>query len=674
MCGIAGIVGAGARDLAADRASMLRMLGLIRHRGPDQFGVYQDEFATLGSARLSIIDLSSGQQPIANEDRTLWIVFNGEIFNYVELRPDLEKRGHRFATTSDTEVLLHSYEEYGADCVHRFNGQFAFAIWDSRARRLVLGRDRTGIRPVFYMEAGGALLFASEVKALLSHPGVTGELDPVSLEQVFTFWSPLRGRSAFRGIRELPAGHLLTWAGGAAAVKQYWDLSFPAQAAAGGRFAPVEGYLEQLESLLADATRIRLRSDVPVGAYLSGGLDSSTIARLVNSHATGPLATFSIAFEDPQFDESEFQLRMARVLGTRHEVVRATHADIGRVFPEVVWHTETPVTRTAPAPMFMLSKLVRDCGYKVVLTGEGADEVLAGYDIFKEAAIRRFWARFPASRLRPQLLRRLYADIPRLGGATSPFLAAFFGQNLEDVDSPYYSHLVRWRNNERTRRFLSPEVREAASRLRNGDGLPQLPPVSVQWGHLQRGQYLEAAVFLSQYLLSSQGDRVAMAHSVESRLPFLDFRVVEFCAKLPSALKLRGLTDKYLLRQLGRKILPPEVWQRPKRPYRAPVHKSFFSPRPDYVGELLSPAQVGAAGYFNPAAVAQLAGKAARGHDLSETDDMALAGILSTQLLHHAFVARPPAARPVSERDDIKFCFGGAAARGAHGGRQNFGG
>ncbi len=675
MCGIAGIVGAGGRDLAPDRASMLRMLGLIRHRGPDQFGVFQDGAATLGSARLSIIDLSNGQQPIANEDGTLWIVFNGEIFNYVELRPKLEKRGHRFATGSDTEVLLHSYEEYGAECVHRFNGQFAFAIWDSRARRLVIGRDRTGIRPVFYIEAAGALLFASEVKALLSHPDVKGELDPVSLEQVFTFWSPLRGRSAFRGIRELPPGHLLTYAGGRLTTRQYWDLSFPEEAATADRFAPVAHYLERFESLLTDATRIRLRSDVPVGAYLSGGLDSSTIARLVNSHATGPLATFSIAFEDPQFDESEFQLRMARVLGTRHEVVRATHADIGRVFPEVVWHTETPVTRTAPAPMFMLSKLVRDCGYKVVLTGEGADEVLAGYDIFKEAAIRRFWARVPESRLRPQLLRRLYADIPKLRGTTSSFLAAFFRQNLADVRSPYYSHLVRWRNNERTRRFLSAGIRDAANRQRNGDGMPDMPPGSASWGHLQRGQYLEGAVFLSQYLLSSQGDRVAMAHSVESRLPFLDYRVVEFCAALPSALKLRGLTDKYLLRQLGRKILPPEVWQRPKRPYRAPVHKSFFSPRHDYIGELLSPEQVEAAGYFNPAAVTQLAGKAARGQDLSETDDMALAGILSTQLLHHAFVARPPAARPVSERDDdIKFCFGGAAARGAHGGTQNFGG
>ena len=675
MCGIAGIVGAGGGDLAADRAIMLRMLGLIRHRGPDQFGVYQDGTATLGSARLSIIDLSSGQQPICNEDGTLWIVFNGEIFNYVELRPGLEKRGHRFATNSDTEVLLHSYEEYGTECVHRLNGQFAFAIWDSRARRLVLGRDRTGIRPVFYVEAGGGLLFASEVKALLSHPDVKGELDPVSLEQVFTFWSPLRGRSAFRGIRELPAGHLLTYAGGSVAVKQYWDLSYPDEAATRDRFAPAGHYLEQFESLLTDATRIRLRSDVPVGAYLSGGLDSSAIAQIVSSQRTSPLATFSIAFEDPQFDESEFQLRMSRVLGTRHEVVRATHADIGRVFPEVIWHTETPVTRTAPAPMFMLSKLVRDCGYKVVLTGEGADEVLAGYDIFKEAAIRRFWARFPDSQIRPQLLRRLYADIPRLGSTTSSFLAAFFQQSIADVHSPYYSHLVRWRNGERTRRFLSAEIRDAANRQRNGDGMPKLPALSACWGPLQRGQYLEGAVFLSQYLLSSQGDRVAMAHSVESRLPFLDFRVVEFCNALPSALKLRGLTDKYLLRQLGRKILPPEVWQRPKRPYRAPVHRSFFSPQPDYVGELLAPERVGAAGYFNPAAVAQLAGKAARGRELSETDDMALAGILSTQLLHHAFLTRSPAARPVSERDDdIKFCLRGAAARGAHGGSQSIGG
>jgi asparagine synthase (glutamine-hydrolysing) len=659
MCGVAGIISSAERSATEHRDYMRRMLGMIRHRGPDQFGIYQDAAATLGSARLSIIDLSSGQQPICNEDRTLWIVFNGEIFNYVELRPDLEERGHRFATSSDTEVLLHSYEEYGARCLDRLNGQFAFAIWDTRNRRAFIARDRLGIRPLFYAVKNGTLLFASEIKALLAFPGMEAEIDPLALDQVFTYWSPLPGRTAFRGIHALPPGHFLDLRSpNAPEPKRYWSASFPPEA----ETAPcVDGsspgeYLDRFRDLLTDATLIRLRSDVPVGAYLSGGLDSSIITHLVAAHAGRRLATFSITFDDPDFDESEFQLRMARFLGTRHEIVHATHADIGRVFPSVIWHTETPTTRTAPAPMFLLSELVRNSNFKVVLTGEGADEVLAGYDIFKEAAIRRFWARHSDSSLRPLLLRRLYADIPGMAKVSPAFLTAFFRAGLTEVDSPYYSHLVRWRNNARIRRFLSEDVTCAVARER--DAAPQLPELFPTWGVLQRAQYLESTIFLSEYLLCSQGDRVAMAHSVESRMPFLDYRVVEFCNSLPSNMKLRGLNDKYLLRLLGRECLPDRLWERPKRPYRAPIQRSFFKPPvPDYVRELLSAAEIKASGLFRPGAVEQLVRKVSSGTAIGETDEMALAGMLSTQLLHRQFVTRFTTAPPISEdRDDIKFC------------------
>jgi len=647
MCGIAGIIGEGEPGARRDR--MLEMLGMIRHRGPDQFGVYQDAAATLGSARLSIIDLSTGQQPISNEDGSLWIVFNGEIFNYVELRPELEARGHRFRTASDTEVLLHLFEEYGAGCLERLNGQFAFAIWDARARRLLLARDRLGIRPLYYTEVDGLLLFASEVKALFAHPAARRELDPVSLRQVFTYWSTLAGRSAFLGVHQLRPGHTLAYSDGRIETRRYWRLEFPAEPA---REEEERESLERFKELLVDATLIRLRSDVPVGAYLSGGLDSSMIAHIIRSRTSNELATFSIAFDDPQFDESGFQLRMARLLGTRHEVVRATHAEIGRVFPEVVWHTETPVTRTAPAPMFLLSKLARDSGFKVVMTGEGADELLAGYDIFKEAAIRRFCLRQRDSALRPLLFRRLYADIPGLRETSPAFLAAFFLAGA-DADSPYFSHAVRWRNSARALRFLSQETARAAE---DGGAAPEVPAEFCRWGPLERSQFLECTVFLSEYLLSSQGDRVGMAHSVESRLPYLDYRVVEFAGRLPARLKLRGMKDKYLLRLLGREFLPADVWQRPKRPYRAPIHKSFFGPAPDYVCELLSPERIRAAGFFEPAAVSRLVAKIAGGAQVSETDDMALAGILSTQLVQHAFVEHFPAARPVSpERDDVAF-------------------
>jgi asparagine synthase (glutamine-hydrolysing) len=315
--------------------------------------------------------------------------------------------------------------------------------------------------------------------------------------------------------------------------------------------------------------------------------------------------------------------------------------------------------------MFLLSELVRNCGFKVAVTGDGADEFLGGYDIFKEAAIRRFWAKRPQSVMRPRLFRRVYGDIQDLSATSTAFLSVFFGRELTQVDSPYYSHLVRWRNNARTRRFLSPAVMDEVTRDTSTPPFsPELPPQFMTWGSLERAQYLESTIFLSQYLLSAQGDRVAMAHSVESRLPFLDHRLVEFCNRLPANQKLRGLKDKYLLRRLAQEFLPAEVWQRAKRPYRAPIYRSFFSkPTPDYVRELLSPAYVRAAGLFIPDAVDRLVKKATVGAPLSETDDMALAGILSAHLTYHQFVTNFAPAQPLAVGEcDMKICAGHAAA------------
>ncbi|HSJ54485.1 MAG TPA: asparagine synthase (glutamine-hydrolyzing) [Anaerolineae bacterium] len=645
MCGIAGVLNL-VHKPPAELATLGRMLGAIRHRGPDEFGIYRDAHACLGNARLSILDLSGGQQPIGNQDGSLWIVYNGEVFDYVELRLELEARGHRFTTRTDTEVVLHLYEEHGPACLERLNGQFAMAIWDVRERCLFLARDRLGVRPLFYTIVGGQLLFASEIKALLAHPNVKAELDPDSLDQVFTFWSTLSPRTAFRNIVEVPPGHYLQAREGQVTVQSYWapDLTPDPDGSRTG-----QDYLEELESLLIDATRIRLRADVPVGAYLSGGLDSSITAAIIRKYNGNRLDTFSIAFEDPQFDESQFQRRMAAALGTDHRVAYCTSPDIGAVFPEVIWHTETPVLRTAPAPMFLLSRLVRDHALKVVLTGEGADEFLAGYDIFKEMKIRRFWARDPESQIRPLLLKRLYPDISGLASSSGAYLAAFFRQGLADTDSPFYSHAIRWANTARIRCFLL-RGSEASHSGRNGYPEPPAPPPAFQhWSHLGQAQYLEISIFLSQYLLSSQGDRMGMAHSVEGRFPFLDHRLVEFCNRLPAGLKLRGLTEKWLLRQLGRKLLPPDIWQRPKRPYRAPIHRSFFGPAaPEYVPELLSEPALRESALFDPGAVARLERKARQGSRLNEVDSMALVGILSTQWVYHHFVKgfRPPLLRP----------------------------
>jgi len=646
------------------------MLGTLRHRGPDQFGIYLGERGDcsvgLGNSRLSIVDLAGGQQPISNEDGTKWIVFNGEIFNHLELRRELEQRGHRLQSDSDTEVIVHLFEDLGPDCLQHLNGQFALAIWDERTGELFLARDRLGIRPLFYARDGGALTFASEVKGLLADPAFSVELDPLALDEIFTFWSPIAPRTAFRGVSCLPPGHyLVARSDGEVRIEKYWELTFPDRGREPLRDA--EEATAEFGDLLAGATELRLRADVPVGAYLSGGLDSSTITALAQRHAGSGLETFSIAFDDQAYDESEFQRRMAARLGTRHHRITCTHEDIGRVIPEVVWHTETPITRTSPAPLYLLSELVQSEGLKVVLTGEGADEFLAGYNIFKEAKVRRFWAREPQSKRRPALLKKLYPYIGELSGAGDAYLKGFFGQGLERVFSACYSHEVRWRNTSRAKRLFSGALRAAIEEERresDGSAAPEhepweglaLPADLERYSPLARAQYLEAAIFLPGYLLSSQGDRMAMAHSVEGRFPFLDHRVVELCCQLAPGLKLRGLDEKRLLKRAARDLVPAEIGQRRKRPYRAPIHASFFvEGKPlDWVAEALSAQAIEAAGCFDPGAVAMLAGKIERWGSLGETDDMALAGVLTTQLVHRQFVADFRARTPLNESDDVK--------------------
>jgi len=632
------------------------MLGIIRHRGPDEFGIYVDQQAGIGCARLSILDLATGQQPICNEDKSLWIVFNGEVYNHLELRAQLERAGHRFYTHSDTEVILHLYEDLGPACLQQFNGQFAIAIWDTRKAELFLARDRLGVRPLFYTLVPQGLVFGSEIKSLLLDPRVEAQLDPYAIAQAFTFWAPLAPRTAFQSILELPPGHYMQARAGTITLSRYWSLAFPEAGAE--QQIPEEEATEQLRDLLADATRLRLRADVPVGSYLSGGLDSTFVAALIRQHTPETLCTFSIAFDERAFDERAYQEVATAFLSTDHRRTECTNADIGQIFPEVVWHTEAPLLRTSPAPMYLLSRLVHDNNIKVVLTGEGADEFLGGYNIYKEDKIRRFWARQPGSTWRPLLLQRLYpyvADLSREGDA---YRAAFFGQGLTAVDQVGYSHHIRWRNTARLQRLFCAGLREALNGYNPvGEFLASLDGALPDWSNLAQAQYIEIATFMSPYLLSSQGDRVMAANSVEGRFPFLDHRVVEFCNRLPPHFKIRGLEEKYILKKSAQGLLPPQVWQRRKQPYRAPIHPAFFARPLDYVETLLSPEAIRASGTFDPDAVARLAHKCQVGTKVSEGDDMALAGILSTQLLHHLFVDNF-LSRPVQEAHPVRVCRG----------------
>jgi asparagine synthase (glutamine-hydrolysing) len=642
MCGIAGIVKC--PNAAVEKPLLQRMIGMVNHRGPDAVGFHLSGSVGLAHARLSIIDVGGGHQPMHNEDKTVWITFNGEIFNYVELREDLIKKGHRFQTQSDTEVIVHLYEEKGEECVHDLNGQWAFAIWDSRRERLFLSRDRLGVRPLFYAQTPEGFVFGSEIKSLLVVPSVHRAIDRQALDELFTFWVTLPPRTIFEGVSELPPGHSIILEHGDLQVKPYWTLDYN----------PSEGLMQEEEAreglleLLLDAVRIRLRADVPVGAYLSGGLDSTVIAALVKKLGTTHLKTFSIAFEDKEFDESSFQNEASQFLGTDHQGVLCSSQDIGRVFPEVIWHTEKPVLRTAPAPLFLLSKLVREQGYKVVLTGEGSDEILGGYDIFKEAKIRRFWAKYPDSKFRPMLLRRLYPYMKNIQSQSDAYLRAFFHVRKEDVESPFFSHLPRWDMTSKLKVFYS---KATADSLKSCDAMQTieglLPSRYGQWDHFSQSQYLEAAHLLPGYILSSQGDRMAMAHSIEGRFPFLDYRVVEFASRLSPQLKMKVLNEKYLLKAAIGDMIPRSIRNRHKQPYRAPDSQSFLAGGKavklfEYVEELLAPRAIQEGGVFDAGAVGKLLEKARQGQIVSMKDNMALVGVLSTQVVIDRFIKNFP--------------------------------
>lgn len=636
MCGIAGICNMVGPEGVSLR-TLRSMVGTLYNRGPDETGYYLDDYIGLGHARLSIIDLSGGTQPIHNEDKSLWIVYNGETYNYPELRSQLQQKGHRFYTATDTEVLLHLYEEHGADCLGRLNGQFALAIWDVKKKELFLARDRVGIRPLYYTVLDNTLIFASEIKSIFVNREVPRQIDPVAMDQIFTFWTTLTPRTVFRDIYELPPGHSMKVSGGKVTLQKYWDIPFgPRSEQTDLAPADICGHLREL---LLDAAKIRLRADVPVGCYLSGGLDSSAVTSLVVRNFDRDVRTFGIRFEQAGFDEGEHQNRMVSWLNANHSEIWATNEKIGASLPECVWHCEQPLLRTAPVPLFLLSELVNRSGLKVVLSSEGADEVFGGYNIFREAKIRRFWARSPDSQRRAELIGQLYPyifDHPRLKRT----LQSFFARGLENADDPLFSHMIRWGNTSKIQTFFSADFREAIGDYDGYEHLREnLPSDYDTWDYLSKAQYLETAIFLSNYLLSCQGDRVAMAHSVEIRLPYLDPRVMEFMGRVPAKWKIMGLNEKHILKKAFQGILPKEIVRRPKHPYRAPIKQSLLNEKTaGYTQEMLSETSLKKTGLFDSNKVSKLLRKIRATDHPGEVDSMALVGILSSQLIYQQFV------------------------------------
>ncbi|MCF6240416.1 MAG: asparagine synthase (glutamine-hydrolyzing) [Bacteroidales bacterium] len=636
MCGIAG----GTRFSsykALDSKTLFKMLDSIRYRGPDECGIYETNEVLLGSVRLSIIDIKSGQQPLSNQSGDIWIAYNGEVFNYIELRQELIKKGYSFKTNSDTEVIVLLYEEYGVEFLKKLNGQFAISIWDKRKKELFLARDRMGIRPLFYTLHNKELFYASEIKAFLQHPDIELKLSAKSLSQIFTFWTTISPDTAFEDVYQLPPGSYMIYSQNKFEIKSYWELEFASE----NQYKDIsfKEAVEEFAYILKDSVKKRLRADVPVAAYLSGGLDSTVTTSLIREVAPKMLQTFSIGFEDNDYDESYYQNLASEYFDTKHTGFKIKNEEIAELFPKVIWHSEMPLLRTSPVPMYALSRKVHEKNIKVVITGEGADELLGGYNIFKEAKIRHFWAREPKSNLRPLLLKKLYPYIPQIQNASAQTLRFFFGYKLAETNSPVYSHLLRWNNGNHIKKYFSNDIIHDLNGYKPVDDLvDKINGEFSNYDYLGKAQWLEMNIFMSGYLLSSQGDRMGMANSIEGRYPFLDHRLIEFCSKINPEYKLHGLNEKYLMKKMAEHKIPNEILKRSKQAYRAPIQISFLTKKASgYINKIFDEKKLEDNGLFNPDLSKKLWEKFKIGEKTSEMDNMALTAIVSTTILKDLF-------------------------------------
>ncbi|WP_417861333.1 asparagine synthase (glutamine-hydrolyzing) [Winogradskyella sediminis] len=639
MCGITGFYNFNT-NTNNKVTTLKQMLTRIKHRGPDESGIYISNNIGLGSVRLSIVDLETGTMPLSNHDDSLWIVFNGEIFNHIELREELLAQNHTFKTQSDTEVLVHLYEAYGPAFLNKLNGQFAIAIWDKNKQELFLARDRVGIRPLFYTTINNTFVFASEIKSFLEFPEFSPKLSAKALSEYFTFWTTIGSNTAFTDVHELPPGSYMQLSSNSKTIKTYWEL--PLSTPENYKYKTVSEAAETFETLFTDAVKLRLRADVQVGAYLSGGLDSSITTSYIKKLSPKQLHTFSMGFTDKVFDESDFQNTAKDYFKTQHTSITCSPKAISDNFKAVVWHSEAPLLRTAPTPMHLLAKSVKEHHIKVVITGEGADELFGGYNIFKETKIKHFWAKDPKSKYRPLLLKKLYPYIPQISKANNAILKLFFGYKLNETKSPIYSHLLRWNNTSRLKNYLSKNYKSAIQDHHPIKDIEmQLEAKFKNLDYLSKAQWIEFNFFMSKYLLAAQGDRMAMANSIEGRYPFLDHRIIEFCMSLHPDLKLNGLNEKYLLKKIVKGKLPESIVNRSKQAYRAPIQSVFFSKHmPPYLTLMLSDKKINEFGIFNATYVNQLRKKMTVNKQVSEIDNMAITAVLSTQILYDLFILK----------------------------------
>jgi asparagine synthase (glutamine-hydrolysing) len=628
MCGICGVHEYRHRR-PVDQATLGDMLAVIRHRGPDDEGVLLDGEVGLGARRLSIIDLAGGRQPIANEDGTVVLACNGEIYNYRELTDRLRRRGHRFSTAVDTEVILHLYEEHGQDCVHHLRGMFAFALWDAGRRRLFLARDRLGIKPLYYALAGERLIFGSEIKAILRHPAVSARVDLEALSNFLSLKYVPAPQTLFDGILALPPGCTLSCDAAGPVVRRYWDLSFAGRA---DRRADEATYAEQLEALLEDSVREHLMSDVPFGAFLSGGVDSSTIVALMSQFLDEPVKTFSVGFtgEGAAFSELPYARLVADRYQTDHHEVFVGARDLIDLSEKVIWHLDQPIADEAALANLMVAELAAR-HVKMVLTGEGGDELFAGYARY--VGERFAWL----ARRAPAPVRSLaLAASARLPGLRRPKIALFALCQPDEI-----ARLTDWFplfNREAKAALLSDDLRRALGGATADAVVARQLAGSDATDPLSRMLYLDTKLWLPDDLLA-RGDKMSMAASLEARVPLLDHRLVEFAASLPPDLKLRRLARKYLLKKVARRWLPGPVVDRKKQGFPMPMSLWFRGEARPFVRDHLSPSTVRRRGLFDPTYVERLLVE----HEAGTADHGGLIwGLLGVELWHRLFLDAGP--------------------------------
>ena len=635
MCGIAGILGYD-KNVENRSREICEMISTLQHRGPDGWGYYISPEVALGQSRLSIVDLSTGDQPLATENHV--ISFNGEIFNFIELRDELRKRGVSFRTTSDTEVLLKAYEYYGVKCFEKFNGQFAILIWNKVDKELIIGRDRYGIRPLYILNFKDRFYFASEMKAFDTIVGYSRGFNVKRLYEHCLLWNTFGDHTTFNDIRSLPGGSYAKFKNGKLIVeKKYYEL--------GENYTcdhkSFEQASEEFNYLLEDSVKLRLRSDVPVGAYLSGGIDSSVISHLVKSNTEKRFKTFSIAFDDAEYDESSFQMDMVKRINSEHLTLKINNKLIDDSFPDAIYHTERPVFRTAPVPLYLLSQKVKENDIKVVLTGEGADEILWGYDSFKEVKMLEFWSKYPDSKLRPQLIKKLYPHLNHYSdGRQFGMMKMFYEGFLGDFDNKLASLNIRIHNNKIIKNYFNRDIDLSYDKdSMINEMVPFLPKNYDSWSLLQQNQYMEFKTLLAGYLLSSQGDRMSLAHGVEGRYPFLDHRLIDRLFTVNEKFKLNGFSQKYILGQNFKNKLPKSILNRPKRPYMAPDLKSFIvnGKMTENVAYFLNEGLIKDYNLFDSRFVKRFLNKFSNGvpQNIGYRDNMIITFILSSQIVNY---------------------------------------